>query len=68
METAQSIFLKDFLTIIAFFHLYHCFYEAGGENMCENIAKAEIFDDKIICKEYASSPTFMECLTQFLTT
>ena len=36
--------------------------------MCENIAKAEIFDDKIICKEYASSPTFMECLTQFLTT
>ena len=50
------------------FHLYHCFYEAGEENMCESIAKAKIFDDKIIHKKKASSPTYMECLTLFLAT
>ena len=51
------------------FHLYHCFYEAGDEKMCETIAKAAIFDDKIlIYKIYPSSPTLLECLTLFLTT
>ena len=28
------------------FHLYHCFYEAGDENLCKSIAKAKIFDNK----------------------
>ena len=50
------------------FHLYYCFYEAGEKNIYESIAKAKIFDDRIIHKNIASSPTFMECLTLFLTT
>ena len=50
------------------FHLYHCLYEAGNKTMCESIAMAKIFDNKIIRKISPSSPTFMECLTLFLTT
>ena len=50
------------------FYLYHCFYEAGDKKMCESIAKAKIFNNKIIHKEYAGLPNYMECLTLFLTT
>ena len=51
----------------ACFHLYYCFYEAGDEKMCESIAKAQIFDNKII-KAHVSLPTIVERLMLFLTT
>ena len=59
---------EKFLNDVDFcFHLYHCFYEAGDEKMCESIAKAKAFDDKVI-QSSASLPSHVESLTLFLTT
>ena len=49
--------------------LYRCFYEAGDEEMCKSIAKAKIFNSRIIDLDFMNcEPTIMECLTLFLTT
>ena len=59
---------EKFLNDVDFcFHLYHCFYEAGDEKMCESIAKAKAFNDKVIHSS-ASLPSHVERLTLFLTT
>ena len=54
------------------FHLYHCFYEAGDEKMCEMISTAKYVNDRrflcISSSIYASAPTYVEYLTLFLTT
>lgn len=49
------------------FRLYRCFYEAGDEKMCKSIARARIFNNKLIYSR-TSSPTYVECLALFLTT
>ena len=49
--------------------LYRCFYEAGDEEMCKNIAMAKIFSKRVIDLDfYDCTPTQMECITLFLTT
>ena len=59
-------FLKD---VDLCFLLYRCFYEAGDDKMCENIAKAKIFNDGRISQNYIyNTPNHIECLTLFLAT
>ena len=49
------------------FGLYHCFYEAGDEHMCNSIAQSEIFDCKKI-DSYGSTPNIVERMALFLST
>ena len=63
--TISQKFLND---VDLCFHLYRCFYEAGDEEMCEDISKAKIFNNRKQLHIYNSSPIYMECVTLFLAT
>ena len=49
------------------FCLYHCFYEAGDEHICNSIAQSKIFDCRTI-DSYGSTPTMVERMALFLST
>ena len=58
---------KKFLTDQAVcLYLYQCFYEAGDEEMCRNIADAEVFSNRIIKLRGPMLPTDVTTLTLFL--
>jgi len=48
-------------------HLFHCFYEAGDEVMCQLIQDARCFSDKLISLEENSLSAYdVECVILFL--
>ena len=58
---------KKFLTDQAVcLYLYQCFYEAGDEEMCRNIADAEVFSNRIIKLRGPLLPTDVTALSLFL--
>jgi len=59
---------QDFLNNVKLcVHLYHCFHEAGDEELCAIIANAKIFNDKIIYS-HANLPSDVTCMALFLAT
>jgi len=62
----SSKFLCDQLKCI---QLFHCFFEAGDERMCESIKEAAIFDKREIALHFTKlSGSDLVCISSFLTT
>ena len=65
MTAISDDFLNDQLLCL---RLYHCFYEAGDDNICKAIQQSKIFNDKEIdLNSVVLEPYDVECITVFLT-
>ena len=65
MTAISDEFLNDQLLCL---RLYHCFYEAGDDDICKAIQQSKIFSDKEIdLNSVVLEPYDVECITVFLT-